>query len=244
MKLTTAIISKNGRLSKRTMDMINFSDEIVIVVDSCDKIKPTQNGTVNIFYHPLEQDYSQQRNYALERSHGDWVLFIDEDEYLSPALKKEIKAMINKTKYTGFYIPRIDVCYHQPLLHGESGQTLILRLAKKEAGKFFRPVHEIWRVKGKIGKLSSTLYHIKDHFVSEFIDRMSFYSEIDAQVLAAENKPFTKTRLFLNPIGKFLLNYFGKKGYQDYLVGLFYAYLMSTQSLTIRIFQWIKRNQF
>jgi hypothetical protein len=148
----------------------------------------------------------------------------------------------SETKDQGFMIQRQDVCFHQTLLHGETGKTKLLRLAKKTSGKFIRPVHETWQIDGEVGELSSPLYHIKDSFVSDFIGRMIQYSNIDADILTKENKPFTYWRLFLNPKAKFIQNYIFRLGFLDGFAGLFSAYLMSVQSLTVRVFQWTKRN--
>jgi hypothetical protein len=118
----------------------------------------------------------------------------------------------------------------------------MLRLGRKDTGKFVRPVHEVWKIKGRVGELLSPLYHIKDNFISQFTGRMSAYSQIDSQVLTKEGKPFSYFRLLFYPKAKFYLNYFFKAGFMDGLAGFFQAYLMSVQSLTVRIFQWEKRN--
>ena len=120
--------------------------------------------------------------------------------------------------------------------------TVTEMVAKKTSGKFIRPVHEIWKINGEVGELQPPLYHIKDDFISNFIGRMSHYAGIDADALTKENKPFSYWRLFLNPKAKFIQNYFLRRGFLDGTVGLFLSYLMSVQSLTVRIFQWTKRN--
>lgn len=241
MNISVGIISKSEKINKQVLDAVSFAKEIIIVVDS--KQQKSKNiGNKNIYFRPLDNDFSSQRNFLLSKCHEDWVLFVDDDEYVSTELVREIKNLKPDASVSGYLIPRVDVCFHQPLLHGETGHTKLLRLAKKESGSFARPVHETWKIKGKVGELQSPLYHIKDNFVSEFSERMAHYADIDSDILTKENKPFTYTRLFLNPPGKFLTNYFIKLGLLDGMAGLFQAYLMSIQSLTVRIFQWTKRN--
>lgn len=241
MKLTVAIISKSEKIDRKVLDAVSFADETIIVVDSQPK-KIKKNGKVSFYYRPLNNDFAAQRNFALENAGNDWVLFIDDDEYVGTELAREIQVIDTKTKYTGFFMRRIDVCFHQELLHGETGNTKLLRLAKRKSGKFIRPVHETWKIKGKVGELSSPIYHVKDNFISEFIDRMDHYSDIDSVILSQENKPFSFWRLFLYPKAKFIQNYIIRLGILDGLVGLFSAYLMSVQSLTVRVYQWTKRN--
>ncbi|MFZ3069299.1 MAG: glycosyltransferase family 2 protein [Microgenomates group bacterium] len=241
MKITVAIISKSEKINKLVLDSVNFASEIIIVVDSPAK-KPKTTGNILFYYRPLKNNFASQRNFALKMAKNEWVLFVDDDEYVGTELAREIQSIDSKAKYSGFMIKRIDICFHQPFLYGETGNTSLLRLAKKNSGKFSRPVHESWKIKGGVGKLSSPLYHLKDNFISEFIDRMAHYSNIDSVILSKENKTFSFWRLILNPLGKFIQNYFYKLGFLDGTIGLFLAYLMSVQSLTVRVFQWTKRN--
>jgi len=240
MKLTAAIISKT-QPGDRLLRSLDFADQIVIVLDG-NESKSSVRGKMNIFRHPLDNDFATQRNFALSRSKGDWVLFVDDDEIISRELQKEIVEKINSNNPVAYFIPRKDLVYHQALRHGETGNIKIIRLAKRDAGKFIRPVHETWKIKGRVGEISSPLYHTKDHFVSEFISRMAQYAQLDAPILETEKKPFSTFRLLMNPPLKFILNYKIKGGIWDGYPGLFQAYLMSVQSLSVRVFQWTNKN--
>jgi len=240
MKITTAIITKQIP-EKRFLDRLVFAHEIIIVIDQENK-KSYTKGKIKYFFHPLKGNFSAQRNFALSKSVGDWVFFVDDDEVVGTQLAREIIEKTKDTKYSAFSIPRRDVFFHQVLNHGETGQTKLVRLARKGAGIFRRSVHESWAIKGRVGEISSPLYHIKDRFLSEFIPRMIQYGSLDAPILTEENKPFSYTRLFLNPSLKFIQNYFLRAGFLDGYPGLFQSLLMSVQSLSVRVFQWTNKN--
>ena len=210
---------------KRTLDSVSFADEVILIPDR--KVPLT--------------DFSTARNSGLSKARNDWVLFVDDDEVVSQELADEIKTAINPPSlFSGFYIRRLDKYHGQVLHHGETGNTKIIRLGKKSAGRFFRPVHEVWKINGLVGALKNALIHERGELVAPFMDRMIRYSPLDAGQLTRENKPFTYWRLILNPKAKFILNYFLKFGFLDGYLGLFQAYLMSVQSLTVRVFQWQK----
>ena len=215
---------------KPTLDSLKFSDEILIIQD---KNHPLDS---KLLHRPLSDDFSAQRNFALKKATGDWVLFIDSDEIVSPQLAKEIKRAIQKN-FSGYLIPRQDIFHTQSLRHGETGQTKLLRLAQKEAGIFTRSVHENWQVRGRVGEITASLSHHKKDLTTGFIKRMRLYGPIDSQSLDEENKPFSVFKLLFNPLGKFFLNYIVRRGFLDGLLGLFHAYLMSVQSFTVRVFQ-------
>lgn len=240
MTITAIVLSKSGIVPQKTLDSIAFADEIFVIVDSDSKEKPSIKSGIKYFNRPLAGDFSGQRNYAISKAHTKWILFIDDDEYVSSELALEIKARIRSGTVKGYYIPRRDVVFHDELKHGETGDLKILRLAQKGAGEFCRTVHEKWEINGLIADLESPLYHIKDNFVSEFSSRIALYGPKDALALESENKPFSFFRLLFYPKAKFFQNYFIRLGFLDGLPGLFLAYLLAVQSLSVRVFQWTK----
>ncbi len=210
---------------KITLDSVSFADEVILI--------PDRNGALT--------DFSLARNLGLSKAANDWVLFVDDDEVVSRELAAEIKSTITPPPlFSGFYISRLDRYHGQILHYGETGNTKIIRLGEKSAGYFVRPVHEVWQISGPVGELKNSLIHERGELVSPFVDRLIRYSPLDAEQLNQENKPFTYWRLLLNPKAKFIVNYFFKLGFLDGYLGLFQAYLMSIQSLTVRVFQWQK----
>lgn len=240
--ITAAIISRTGTIPALTLASMRFCDEILVIVDTNEIKKPVSVGKVNYYYRQLKGDFASQRNYAISKAKSEWILFVDTDEYVSSDLAIEIQEAIKSKKINGYFLPRRDVVFHDVLKHGETGKIRLLRLARKDSGRFVRPVHEKWIINGTIGELRSPIYHTKDHFVSEFIARIGEYGPIDAIELTAENKPFSFFRLFVFPKAKFFQNYIFRLGFLDGLPGFFLAYLLAVQSLSSRIFQWTKIN--
>ncbi len=236
--IAVGVITSSFPLKRRFLESINFADEVIVVVDTDKKVETPKDKKIKVFARSLNGDFAGQRNFVLENSKSEWIFFVDDDEYIGTELANEILEKVKDGEMSGYSVNRQDVVYHQILRHGETGDIKILRLGRKTVGEFVRPVHEFWKIKGRVGELSNPLYHVKDHFVSEFIGRMDRYGQIDSQTLSEEGKPFSYVRLLLNPVGKFSLNYFLKKGFLDGYAGLFLAYLMSVQSLCVRVFQW------
>lgn len=225
MSLSILVITNKKKLNEIVASHLNFGDELII----------SNVGDI------LLKSFAEKRNEVLKKAKGEWVLFVDDDEIVSRELADEIKQKIKRTKASGFFIPRQDVVFNEVLKFGETGKISILRLAKKELGKFVREVHEVWQVNGKKEKLTNPLYHIKDSFISEFSSRIMQYGPLDALSLSSEGKEFSYFKLLFYPKAKFLYNYFLKQGFLDGCPGLFHAYLMSVQSLSVRVYQWEKR---
>lgn len=174
-------------------------------------------------------DFAKERNEALKKAKTEWVLFVDSDEKISPGLNKEIPMAIEMTRYDGYYIKRIDYFWGKWLRFGETGNIKLLRLGKRGAGVWKRRVHEYWDIKN-VGKLKNPLWH----YPNWSIKKINYYSDIDAK----EFPRFYYHEVFLKPIGKFVLNYFFRWGFLDGWPGFVHAWLMSFQSLVVRVKQY------
>lgn len=174
-------------------------------------------------------DFASARNQTLKKAKSEWIFFVDTDEKVSKDLENEILKLVQDDKIDGYFIKRIDYFFGRWLKFGETGNIKLLRLGKKGAGIWRRRVHEFWDIKNA-GKLKNPLFH----YPKWSIGKINQYSDIDA-------KEFSQFRFYdviLKPIGKFILNYFLKLGFLDGLAGYIHAYLMSFQSLVVRVKQY------
>lgn len=240
MTLSVIILTHNPKYIFDNQILLEIADEIIILHDSNKErlVSKSSNPKLRYLDHPLGGNFSAQRNYALKHAKGDWVLFVDSDERVTKALATEIADSIKNSSTNGYFLKRHDYFYGLPLSHGEPGAVRLLRLAKREVGRFHRPVHETWEIAGPTEVLNNSLQHLRTNLTSGFLERMIVYSPIDAKALIKEGKPFSIFRLIFFPKAKFIQNYLIRRGFLDGLLGLFHAYLMSVQSLTIRVFQW------
>ena len=98
--LSVLILTKNE--ASNIEDCINscvFADEILVIDDfSNDDTKIIAEQTaknVRVISHALQDDWAQQRNFAIAQAKGDFVLFIDADERISKELGKSIQSVIS-----------------------------------------------------------------------------------------------------------------------------------------------------
>ncbi len=97
-KLTLSMIVKNEeKYLEGCLDSVkDIVDEIVIVdTGSTDKtLEIAQRYNSKIFKFEWIHDFSAARNYALSKSTGNWILYLDADERLSADSKEEVKKII------------------------------------------------------------------------------------------------------------------------------------------------------
>lgn len=230
--ISVVILTKNSskQLSK-TLASLSFCDELIIVDDysSDSTIKIARKYKARIFKRELNNNFSAQRNFGLSKARYEWVLFIDSDEIVTKSLAKEIKRQIEYGKYNGFYIKRRDIWLGKKIRHGETNIN-ILRLGRRNTGKWKRAVHETWEIKGEIGKLKNIIVHYPHETLSEFISEVAKYSQLHSIQNKKEKKKPYSFKALIFPVIKFKVNFFVKRGFMDGLHGFVIAGIMSFHS--------------
>ena len=163
---------------RKCLNSVKWADEVIILDDySTDNTREiARKAGAKVLKRKLDNDFAAQRNFGLSKAKHEWVLFVDADEVVSPRLKKEIQAPLSGA-LQGYLIKRIDFIWSRKLKHGETGNIKLLRLAKKNAGKWKRSVHETWilrQAQGEIGEMENPIYHYPHKNVSEFLEKYSF----------------------------------------------------------------------
>lgn len=245
--ISSIILTKNEEKNiKQCIESLLWCDEIIIIDDNSEDktisiVEAFKNSKIKIYTHALDNDFSAQRNFGLEKAEGEWVLFIDADEVVSHALSHEISSSINLTLQTttGYFLKRRDNMWGRKLLHGEAGNMLLLRLAKKNAGKWEGMVHEHWVIDGKTDTLKHELSHFPHQTLKEFLQEINRYTTLRAKELHKKGSKVYWWSIIFYPKVKFIMNYFAKQGFRDGMQGFLVAMLMSFHSFLVRGKLWV-----
>jgi glycosyltransferase involved in cell wall biosynthesis len=229
MLITAVIITKNEENNiKRCLESLKWVDEIVLV-DSMSgdmTISIAKNFKARIFLKRW-QGYASQKNYAISRAKGEWILSIDADEEVTEGLRKEILEKIRSgADKNGYMIPFKTVYYGKWLKYGGLYPDLHLRLFKKNMGSFEESeVHEALCVKGKIGIMDNGICHYTAKHIFEHIETINKYTDLEA--IRNINRGYVPTgySVLIKPVFNFIKLYFLKFGFMDGIQGLVYQIL-------------------
>jgi len=226
--ISVIIITKNEEKSiQRCLESIKWADEIVIV-DSGSKDKTIEIANkygAKVFEKKFE-GYSIQKNFAIEKAAGNWLISIDADEVITTELKEEIQKITeNPTKYAAFKIPRRLFFQGRFMKWGGCYPNYQVRIFRKDKAKFdIVPVHEKLIVDGDIGKLKGGMTHYSYENLTDYFDRFNRYTSLDARKRYNKGKRFCLWH-YLVPLHKFVSMYFFELGFLDGIQGLNWAIL-------------------
>ena len=160
-----------------------IADEIIVLNDGSTNASvaiATRHGA-RVGVRPFD-DFGRQKQAALDLATGSWVLSIDANERVTPALAREIAQIVRREDAAeGYWIRRTMVYLGQRLRFGGAGSEWILRLARRGRTRFAPlPVHEHLIIEGRTDRLSGALDHIKYRSLREHIDTINRYTELAA----------------------------------------------------------------
>ncbi|KAF2517794.1 glycosyltransferase family 2 protein [Flavobacterium foetidum] len=230
-QISVLIITFNEeRFIKELLDDIDFADEIIIV-DSFSNDRTVEIiesfPAVKLIQHKFT-DYSSQRNFALKEAKNDWVLFIDADERITPALKKEIEIAANSNNNVSAYLVYRTFMFKNRKLRFSGWQTdKIFRLFKKNDCFYSkdRMVHEKLLVNGNTAVLKNKLIHYSYSNYNDYKLKMYNYGIFKANEKFKKKHNKSKFLLFLHPTYTFLYQFIIRFGFLDGARGIVICYL-------------------
>jgi len=224
MSLSVVIITRNEEANLgRTLQSVSWASER-IVLDS-----GSTDGTLAIAREHgaqiFEEDwkgYARQKNSAIAKATGDWVLSLDADEEVSPELADSIKRAISgQSGPNGYFIARRNFFLGRWIRHGGFYPDRKLRLFRRDTGRFVeRDVHETMHVDRATAVLQGDLIHRAYPTLSGYIDTMNRYSSLGAQVALEKGQVSRSFLAFLanvyyRPALNLTWNYFFRGGFLD-----------------------------
>ena len=225
LTLSVVIITFNEEANlARTLASVAWADEIVVVDSgSTDRTREVAESYRAKFYVEQWKGFAAQKNSALAKATGDWILSLDSDEEVEPALAQEIQAVLGANpSVAGFWAPRKNFFLGRWIKHGGFYPDPKLRLFRRGAGQFEdRLVHEDLHIEGTTASLQHHLLHHAYPTIEDYVEHMNRYSTLGAQ-MAVEKRPrgFSFVDIVVRPRLTFFYNYVLRLGFRDGREGL------------------------
>jgi glycosyltransferase involved in cell wall biosynthesis len=254
IKLSVALtIFNSEEVIARTINSIyEWADEIIIVDgtstdNTVNILRELDSGhKITIYTEKNEANFIANKQKAIERCNGTWILELDDDEVVTPELRSEITEKLAQTNNNpaliAFWIPRLNHFLGKPLRKGGQYPDYTIRLYKRGHARFpVKSIHDQVEIDGepttkgnfhtndKLGKLNNPLLHYPYKNIGVFFRKWSQYAMFEGD---EQYKKGTRpsiglfvTHIIWKPLYWFMLTYFRHKGFQDGLAGFFFSLL-------------------
>jgi glycosyltransferase involved in cell wall biosynthesis len=242
MQLSVTIIAKDaaGSLLKCLKSVQNVSDDIILVIDTNSSDNSDSIGQefgAQVFTRKFV-NFADQKNFAAAKTKYPWVLSLDADELITPALASEILAFSPPPDITGINLYRQNQIFQKVIRHSNWDPHPILRIYDKNRGHWTGNVHEQVQTAGQTVTFRNPVFHLNYQSVTQFLQKQNQYSSLRVSELSG----FKMFSLFWDPVYEFNRRFFWHLGFLDGWHGLYLAYLMSVYHLSVHVKQWQKQN--
>jgi glycosyltransferase involved in cell wall biosynthesis len=241
VKISIALITLNEEVNlPRTLEsvkpLVRDGQGEIIIVDSgsTDRTLDIARSFGAKIFSESWKGFAAQKNSAMEKASGDWVLQLDADEVLEAELTLELDHALEQSgNLVGYWIPRKNYFLGRWIKHGGFYPDPKLRLIRRGAGKFEEyGAHPTIKVEGATGRLKHALIHNAYPDLSGYIDHMNSYSSSGAQVVVAQgHRGFNLLNIVVRPKLTFVYNYIFRLGFLDgcegFLLHMYHAVYVS-----------------
>jgi len=228
-KLTALVVAHNEEAHlPECLARLGFADQLVVVLDRCtDKSRDIAKAAGAKLLEgawPLE---GQRRNAGIAASDGPWILEVDADERVPPALADEVLAAIEDAE-PGYFLISFDNYIGQRLVrHGwgayngaSAGPRLFTKGAKIWGDQL---VHPRIVLQGQRRRLKTPIDHYVDRDISDLIARFDRYTRARAMDLSASGDLGTLPGNIRRIFSRFWKSYVTRRGYREGLYGILLA---------------------
>lgn len=233
-KLTVTIIARNEAAHiAAALTSVAWADERIVVdsgsTDDTVAIARPLATRVEVREWP---GYGAQKNAAAALASHDWVLSLDADERVSPALAAEIQRVLTAPTAAAYRMPRVTWYLGQWVRSTDWYPDSALRLYNRSLASWGDElVHESLRVRGAIGTLTGELEHRPYDDVADHVARINHYTTLAAAQMHRQGRRARAWQLVGHPAAAFLRNYLVRGGFRQGRAGLVVSLLNATYVL-------------
>jgi len=234
-KITALAITLNEEENvKRYVDSLSFADEIIFIDSQSDDQTVTiaEQLGVKVIQRKFD-NFSSQRNFAIEQASNDWIVFFDLDEMISKEIATEIISTVsNPQEMVAFFVKRNFFLFNKHLKHGGFQNDKAVRLFHKRYCTYNgNLVHEEIQTEGKIGTLEHSIDHYSYKNFEHYCNKLNFYSKLQATKLYRKKKRPNAYHFIIKPSYRFAWQYFyrlglldGKEGFLSARINSFFVF--------------------
>ena len=219
--LSVILITRNeeSNLDDCLASLEGVAQQIVVVdSNSTDRTLEIANNYGALMAYPTDwPGFGPQKNRALDLATGDWVLSLDADERLTPALKSEILTAMNHSAHVDcFAIPRLSWYCGRFIRHSGWSPDYVERLFKRGTARFSDDlVHERLIPNGTVAKLKNPMLHYSFMNYAQVLEKLNRYSSASAEQAFLRGKKSNPVKAVLHGMWAFIRTYILRAGFLD-----------------------------
>lgn len=250
-KISVLLITYNEeRNIRKFLDEAWYADEIIIVdSNSSDRTAEIAKKHPKVTFITRKFDnFTAQKNFAIEQAKNEWITFFDADERIPKALVYEMMDEIRKEEADAFYVYRRFYFMDKHIEHSGWQNDKAIRLFRKSKNRYSkkRLVHELIETDGKVKILHNRLDHFSYYSIEEYDRKLTQYAILRAREFFIEGLKPNNFHYWVKPWFRFVHHYIFRLGILDgkegYIISKLHAHSVFKRYLFLSK-MWEKENR-
>lgn len=222
--LSAVIITLNEEKNiGRCLESLKTVADEIIVLDSfsTDRTALICGSHGVTFVQRVWEGYSPSKNYANSLAANDWILSLDADEALSPALKEELKRLKAADALQTMSFNRLTNYCSTWIKHSGWYPDRKIRLFNRKRSAWKGELHEELSLPAgeQVKHLDLDILHYSYYSLDEHLAQIRKYTDIAANDLKRKGKKPAAYKMYLNAWAKFVSHYLIHAGFLDGAAG-------------------------
>ncbi len=222
--------NEEKNLSRTLAGVAGWVHEIVIVDSGSTDRSPeiAREFGAKHFFNRDFKGHAEQKNIAIAKCTGDWILLMDGDEVVTLELAAEIQHVLINPRHNAYWIPRLNIFLTRWMRHGGLYPDEKLRLFRRGMATVDESIgpHGTPQYAEQKGRITNHLLHYGYPDFANYLDHMNEYSTGTVAALSRRKKGTADwlilVQSFVNPLFGFLKNYILRAGFLDGAEGLIF----------------------
>jgi glycosyltransferase involved in cell wall biosynthesis len=232
LPLSVVVVARNEahNLPRCLSSVKGWVAEIVVVLndttDDSEAVAQAHGAAV----HTTEwRGFRDTKNWAIDRATQPWILCLDADEEVSPALRDSITDFLGRPeseRFSGAAFPRKVWFIDRWIRHGDWYPDYSLRLLRRGFARWGGDefVHEKVVVDGVAARLRGDLHHYSFPTLSSHVAKINPFADLFLKQQAAKGARFSLAAAVLRPFWRFFRAFVVRRGFLDGYPGFYIAW--------------------
>lgn len=211
---------------------VSWADECIVVDSfSTDDTKAIAERLGARVWQRAYAGPADQKNWAIPQASHPWVIVLDADERVTPALAKEIQQWLSQPDipYDAFWIGRQNYFFGKKINFSGWQNDAVVRFIRRDMCRYNdKQVHEEIETEGiRVSRLQHNLEHYTYKNLDHFLEKIQRYARWSALDHANKTGRITAYHLLLKPVFRFFKHFVWQRGFLDGLAGLIVSAIMA-----------------
>ena len=254
LPISVTIVTLNEEVNlRRCLASLEGLVQEIVVVDSGSTdatLAIAATAGARIFHHAW-QGFRDQKQFALQHCEHSWVLSLDADEELSPALREELRRFFadgSAQRYAGASFPRKVHFMGRWIRHGDWYPDRKLRLAQRERTHYEgSSAHDKMVLEEGLQALAmkGDLHHYSFKNSNHYISKINLFADGHLRDQVEAGRSWSLLATLTRPLWRFFRAYVLRRGFLDGFPGLWIAVSTAYQTFIrySRLYEWQQQSR-